>query len=91
MHSKDDEDNYQNDLQQLEQLLQRYHFKAALLVVFVDATKERIQVHNVVPLGCEKNTTQRIIKNRPKINNLEKRFKLRLTSAHLSRGDLVES
>lgn len=66
MHSSDDEDDKQNNLKQFEDFLQSYHFESAFLVILVDAAKERVQIHNVIPLGYDQTT-----KNRPKINNLE--------------------
>lgn len=53
MHSSNDEHYKQNDLNELEDLLQRYHFEAAFLVIFVDAAEKRVQIHNVIPLGCK--------------------------------------
>jgi hypothetical protein len=48
----DDEHDDQNDLQKLQQLLEGDHFESAFLMVLVDASKERVEIHNVVPLSC---------------------------------------
>lgn len=89
MHGGDDERDEQNDLHEFQQLLKRDHSKSTLLVVFVDTTKERIQVDNVIPLGCEKRTRHNK-ECHPKINNLEN-FKPASSTANLFRYYLAES
>lgn len=51
MHSGDNEHDKQNNLQQLEKILKHYHAKTALLMISVDASKERVEINDVIPLS----------------------------------------
>lgn len=52
MNCGDDKDDEQDNLEEFQELLECDDFEAAFLVVLVDASKEGVEINDVVPLSC---------------------------------------